>query len=109
MSYTTQMDAARKGIIASRIGAHAGDIAKRIPGARDWDDDMSRARAALDWEKMFSLAMDPEKPKDYRHSSKYCKDVFPLAFNASARRSSHALSNLPVRMASRFNRNRSTA
>jgi phosphomethylpyrimidine synthase len=59
----------KEGIIATRIAAHAADIAKGIPGARRWDDDMARARAALDWEKMLNLAMDPEKPRRYRESS----------------------------------------
>ncbi|WP_300671445.1 phosphomethylpyrimidine synthase ThiC [Desulfoluna sp.] len=60
----------KEGIIATRIAAHAADIAKKIPGARNWDNAMSKARADLDWEKMFSLAMDPEKAKRYRESSK---------------------------------------
>jgi phosphomethylpyrimidine synthase len=51
------------GIIAARIAAHAGDLAKGIPGASDWDDAMSRARQAVDWEKMFALAIDPEKAR----------------------------------------------
>jgi len=59
----------KEGIIAARIAAHAADIAKGIPGARDWDDNMSRARAALDWKEMFRLAMDPEKAIAYRESS----------------------------------------
>ncbi|WP_419661661.1 ThiC: thiamine biosynthesis protein [Desulfosarcina variabilis str. Montpellier] len=59
----------KEGIIATRIAAHAADIAKGIPGARQWDDAMARARAALDWKKMLELAMDPEKPKRYRESS----------------------------------------
>ncbi len=59
----------KEGIIAVRIAAHAADIAKGIPGARDWDNEMSRARAALDWEKMFKLAMDPVKAVAYRESS----------------------------------------
>lgn len=63
------LDDMKEGIIASRIAAHAADIAKKIPGARKWDDDMSRARAALDWPGMFDLAMDPEKPRAYRESS----------------------------------------
>ena len=58
----------REGIIASRIAAHAADMAKGIPGARDQDDAMSRARHDLDWEKMFSLAIDPEKPRNYFES-----------------------------------------
>jgi phosphomethylpyrimidine synthase len=59
----------QEGIIATRIAAHAADIAKGIPGARRWDDEMARARAALDWKKMLDLSMDPEKPRRYRESS----------------------------------------
>ena len=59
----------KEGIIATRIAAHAADIAKGLPGARDWDNEMSRARAALNWEEMFKLAMDPEKAIAYRKSS----------------------------------------
>ncbi|HOP75804.1 MAG TPA: phosphomethylpyrimidine synthase ThiC [Bacillota bacterium] len=58
-----------EGIIAAKIAAHAGDIAKGIAGAKDWDLNMSRARAALDWEAMFRLALDPEKPRRYRRES----------------------------------------
>lgn len=47
------------GVIASRIAAHSADIVKGVPGARDWDDAMSRARAELNWEKMQRLAIDP--------------------------------------------------
>lgn len=60
----------KEGIIAARIAAHAADIAKGIPGAADWDYQMSTARKKLDWETMFSLAMDPEKARRYRESSK---------------------------------------
>ena len=59
----------KEGIVATRIAAHAADIAKGIPNARNWDDDMARARAALDWERMLDLAMDPEKARRYRESS----------------------------------------
>ena len=64
------LDDMREGIIASKIAAHAADIAKGIPGARDWDNAMSDARKELDWEKMFELALDPEKPRRYRDGSK---------------------------------------
>ena len=47
------------GVIASRIAAHSADIVKGVPGARDWDDKMSAARAGLDWEAMRRLAIDP--------------------------------------------------
>jgi phosphomethylpyrimidine synthase len=60
----------KEGIIAARIAAHAGDIAKAVPGAMDWDNAMSRARKELDWPKMIDLAMDPEKAMAYRESSR---------------------------------------
>jgi phosphomethylpyrimidine synthase len=50
----------KAGCIAYKIAAHAGDIARGIAGARQWDDDMSRARAALNWPKQFELAFDGE-------------------------------------------------
>ncbi|MCL2755120.1 MAG: phosphomethylpyrimidine synthase ThiC [Oscillospiraceae bacterium] len=59
----------REGLIAARIAAHAADIAKGIPGARDWDRKMSEARAALDWNTMLELAIDPVKARAYRESS----------------------------------------
>jgi len=62
-------DDMKEGIIASRIAAHAADVAKGIPGAIDWDNAMSQARKDLNWTKMFELAMDPEKAKAYRASS----------------------------------------
>ena len=60
----------KEGIIASKIAAHAADIAKGIPGAIDWDNKMSEARRELDWEKMFDLAIDSEKARRYRAESK---------------------------------------
>jgi phosphomethylpyrimidine synthase len=59
----------KEGIMASRIAAHAADIVKGVPGARQWDDDMSEARRNLDWQKMFDLALDPEKASRYRAES----------------------------------------
>ena len=56
----------REGIVAFKIAAHAADIAKGLPGARDWDDKMAAARKALDWEAMFELAIDPAKARRYR-------------------------------------------
>ena len=56
----------KEGVSASRIAAHAADIANGIPGARDWDDKMSRARKAMDWETMLNLAIDPEKARESR-------------------------------------------
>lgn len=70
----------KDGIMAANIAAHAADIANGLPGARDWDDKMSTARRKLDWEEMFSLAMDGEKARAYfeskppkdRHSCSMC-------------------------------------
>ena len=50
----------KQGCIAYKIAAHAADVARKIPGARDWDDELSRARAALNWERHFELAFDGE-------------------------------------------------
>ena len=60
----------KEGIIASKIAAHAADIAKGIPGATDWDYRMDKARKVLDWEAMFDEAIDPDKARAYRASSK---------------------------------------
>jgi phosphomethylpyrimidine synthase len=58
-----------EGVIATRIAAHSGDIGKKVPRARDWDDAMSRYRKALDWPGMYRLAMDPEKARRYKEGS----------------------------------------
>jgi phosphomethylpyrimidine synthase len=50
----------KAGCIAYKIAAHAGDLARGITGARQWDDDMSKARAALNWPKQFEIAFDGE-------------------------------------------------
>lgn len=60
----------KEGIIASKIAAHAADIAKGIPHAADWDREMSTARKNLDWEEMFRLCIDPEKARRYREEAK---------------------------------------
>ncbi len=64
------LDDVKEGIIASKIAAHAADIAKGVKGAMDWDNKMSYARKKLDWETMFDLAVDPEKARRYRAESK---------------------------------------
>lgn len=56
----------KQGIIASKIAAHAADIAKGIPGARDLDDRMAEARRTLDWEAQFACALDPDTAKAIR-------------------------------------------
>ena len=64
------VDDVRQGIIASKIAAHAADIAKGIPGARDIDDRMADARRNLDWDAQFECALDPETAKAIRDSRK---------------------------------------
>ena len=58
----------KEGIIASKIAAHAADIAKGIPHARDKDNEMAAARHKLDWEEMFKVAADPDKARAYFES-----------------------------------------
>jgi phosphomethylpyrimidine synthase len=59
----------KEGVIASRIAAHAADIAKGIPGAMQWDIQMARCRKQMDWEGQISLSMDPEKVRRYRQEA----------------------------------------
>lgn len=59
----------KEGIMASKIAAHAGDIAKGLAGSTTLDHSMSRARSELDWEGQFANALDPEKAREYRKSS----------------------------------------
>ncbi len=49
-----------QGIVAYKIAAHAADVARGRPGARDRDDELSRARYAFDWKRQFALSLDPE-------------------------------------------------
>ncbi len=53
----------RQGVIAYKIAAHAADVARKRPGARDRDDALSKARAAFDWDEVFKLSMDPERAR----------------------------------------------
>ncbi|MGI6092939.1 MAG: phosphomethylpyrimidine synthase ThiC [Veillonellaceae bacterium] len=70
------LDDMKEGIIAARIAAHAADIAKGIPGAREWDNQMSQARADVNFPRMIELAIDPEKARRYRESSRpECDDT----------------------------------
>jgi len=50
----------KEGVIASRIAAHAADIVKGVKGAKEWDEQMSRARKSFDWERQAKLSLDPE-------------------------------------------------
>ncbi len=71
-----------EGVIAYKIAAHAGDVARGLPNARKIDDAMAQARAQFDWEKQFALSLDPERAKerwlktrnftDEAHSDDHC-------------------------------------
>jgi phosphomethylpyrimidine synthase len=81
-----EVEDVRQGIIAYKIAAHAADIARGRPGARDRDDALSRARFAFDWEKQFALSLDPERaramhdetlPDEYFKSAEFCSMCGP--------------------------------
>jgi len=63
-----------QGVIAYRIAAHAGDIARGLPGAREIDDRMAEARVAFDWEKQFDCAIDPEHAKTRWLKTRSCEE-----------------------------------
>jgi hypothetical protein len=58
-------DDVKQGCVAYKIAAHAADVALGIPGARDRDDELTKARAALNWEKHFELSFDPDTARAY--------------------------------------------
>lgn len=60
----------KEGVIASRIAAHAADIAKGVKGAIEWDIRMSRVRKKRDWKKQIEFAIDKERPERYRRESR---------------------------------------
>lgn len=82
----------REGIVASKIAAHAADVAKGVKGARDIDHRMSLARKALDWEAMFDLSIDREKAREYhmslpprdRHSCSMCGKMCAIRVTEAA-------------------------
>ncbi|HTG02367.1 MAG TPA: phosphomethylpyrimidine synthase ThiC [Nitrospirota bacterium] len=59
----------REGVIASRIAAHAADIAKGVKGAMDWDREMARRRKGLDWKGQIELSINPDRARKLRESS----------------------------------------
>ncbi len=59
----------REGVMASRIAAHAADIAKGVKGAIEWDKEMARRRKALDWKGQIELSINPERSRKLRESS----------------------------------------
>ncbi len=58
-------DDVKQGCVAYKIAAHAADVALGIPGSRDWDDELTRARAALNWERHFDLAFDTDTARAF--------------------------------------------
>ena len=58
----------KDGVIVTRIAAHAADIVKNVPGAKDWDLNMAKARKKLDWEEQMNLAIDPQTARQRRAS-----------------------------------------
>jgi len=73
-----ERDDVRQGVIAYKIAAHAADVAKQRPGARDRDDALSRARFAFDWNEQFRLSLDPETARSY-HDQTLPQDTFKSA------------------------------
>ncbi|HLM74769.1 MAG TPA: phosphomethylpyrimidine synthase ThiC [Polyangiaceae bacterium] len=79
-------DDVRQGLIAYKIAAHAADVARKRPGARDRDDAISRARYAFDWNEQFALSLDPETARsmhdetlkdEYFKSAEFCSMCGP--------------------------------
>jgi phosphomethylpyrimidine synthase len=79
-------DDVKAGLIAYKIAAHAADIARHRPGARDRDDALSRARYAFDWKEQFRLSIDPETaqamhdetlPDEYFKGAEFCSMCGP--------------------------------
>ena len=62
------------GVVASRIAAHAADLARGLPGAADWDLNMSKARRALDWDTQIKLSVNPTKARLYLELSQARED-----------------------------------
>jgi phosphomethylpyrimidine synthase len=68
----------RQGLIAYKIAAHAADIARHRPGARDRDDQMSHARYNFDWQRQFELSLDPDRAREY-HDETLPADIYKTA------------------------------
>jgi phosphomethylpyrimidine synthase len=73
-----EVEDVRQGVIAYKIAAHAADLARHRPGARDRDDALSRARFAFNWEEQFRLSLDPETARRM-HDETLPQDAFKTA------------------------------
>jgi len=102
-----EVEDVRQGVIAYKIAAHAADLARHRPGARDRDDALSRARYAFDWEEQFRLSLDPETarrmhdetlPQDAFKSAAFCSMCGPrfcsMRINEEVRKSALAAAAL---------------
>ncbi len=72
-----EVEDVRQGVIAYKIAAHAADLARHRPGARDRDDALSRARYAFNWEEQFRLSLDPETARRM-HDETLPQDAFKI-------------------------------
>jgi phosphomethylpyrimidine synthase len=91
----------KQGVIAYKIAAHAADVARHRKGARDWDDALSRARFAFDWNEQFRLALDPETARKYHDETLPAEGYKTAAFCSmcgpkfcSMNTSAHAMAKL---------------
>ena len=86
----------KQGLIAYKIAAHAADVARHRPGARDWDDQLSKARFEFDWNRQFELALDSETarsmhdetlPEEGYKEARFCSMCGPnyCSMNVSSR------------------------
>ncbi len=73
-----EVEDVKQGVIAYKIAAHAADLARHRPGARDRDDALSRARFAFDWNEQFRLSLDPETARRM-HDETLPQDTFKSA------------------------------
>jgi phosphomethylpyrimidine synthase len=73
-----EMEDVKQGVIAYKIAAHAADLARHRPGARDRDDALSKARFAFDWNEQFRLSLDPETARRM-HDETLPQDTFKSA------------------------------
>lgn len=69
-----RLEDVRAGVVAYKIAAHAADVARGLPRSRQWDDEISKARASMDWSRHFALAMDPETAR-HLHDADTPKDA----------------------------------
>jgi len=69
--------AVREGVVAHKIAAHAADVARGLPGARDRDDAMTRARMEFDWARQFELSFDPEKARALHDQARRARGLAP--------------------------------